>query len=358
MAKLAEKQRQAARKRFDLLPSTTIYGKVVDQQGNPIPDADVFISWENATWLIGKSDAVRKDWVKTDANGQFTFVCAKPFRAYAGAQKDGYEQVAPVYATRDLIRDQITSKENPAVILLRKRGELSFLLSRSTGARGRWFWVKATNSVTSTFDILAPIGEKPPPNVWYSDLKLDGVLDATGGCWTATLSATNGTDCLFLSDEILYEAPTNGYVRQVELPAIVVGVQEQRKYIYLKSRTPAIYSRIMIESKAWNDKHTGQNLRFWHDEWINPYGSRTFEYDGKPASVPTLTRILTEEAKAAIRAGKHPEYPDIPRRVKEQEEKEAAEKEKYAEFRRLTREANERRQKEGEERKKREAENK
>jgi hypothetical protein len=268
------------------------------------------------------------------------------------------------WGTANLIEKKNTSKENPAITTLRKKGLSSFLLFYPRGSERNykwtatgWFWSEGTNHANRVLDILAPIGRDGRwAEVEYADLRLEARLDSTNRCWTVTLSTTNETDGLVLSDELLFEAPTSGYMPQGTLS--VTGRTDQIKYIYLRSRMPSIYTRILLKYYNWYDNRTKENLRFFIAEWINPYGGRTFEYDGRPASVPALTRILTEEAKAAIRAGKHPEYPDIPQRVKEQEEKEAAEKEKYAEFRRLTREANERRQKEGEERKKREAENK
>jgi hypothetical protein len=82
-AKTQEERREALREQYDKLTSVPIYGKIVDQNGDPVPDADVKISWERATVLIGKADHGRKDWVKSGTDGCFRFTCDHPFAAFA-----------------------------------------------------------------------------------------------------------------------------------------------------------------------------------------------------------------------------------------------------------------------------------
>jgi len=85
------KWKEADRLKYEKLEPVTIYGRVIDQDGNPVADAEVCISWEKATLLLGKSDFGRKDWIKTDKDGLFHFTCAKLFDASAKAKKEGYE---------------------------------------------------------------------------------------------------------------------------------------------------------------------------------------------------------------------------------------------------------------------------
>jgi len=74
------KRKEEDRSKYEKLEPVTIYGRVIDQDGKPVADAEVCISWEKATLLLGKSDFGRKDWIKTENNGQFRFTCEKPQR--------------------------------------------------------------------------------------------------------------------------------------------------------------------------------------------------------------------------------------------------------------------------------------
>ena len=90
-AQTQEKRREAFREQYNKLKPVTVYGKIVDQNGDPVPGADVKVSWEKATFLIGQADHGRDDWVKSGIDGCFMFTCDRPFAAFAYAYKGGYE---------------------------------------------------------------------------------------------------------------------------------------------------------------------------------------------------------------------------------------------------------------------------
>jgi len=121
---------------------------------------------------------------------------------------------------------------------------------------------------------------------------------------------------------MLYEAPQTGYIPQA---TVIVTNQEQGCYLYLKSRTPAVYSRIFFNHRYNN--RGDLSLRLYCKAWVNPYGERSLEYDD---SLETSWRVVDElknEAKAAIRANKLPPKPDIPQRIKVMNARVAREKE-------------------------------
>ena len=92
------------------------------------------------------------------------------------------------------------------------------------------------------------------------------------------------------------------------------------KYVYLKTRAPAIYTRYEIE-------HVNANKEFFRltgKSVTNPYGDRNLE---QATALPyEVTKQLADEAKTAFRQNKRPTKPDLPKLVKEAKEK--AEKDK------------------------------
>jgi hypothetical protein len=77
---------------FDQMKPVKIYGKVVNTEGHPISGAEVKISWQQATLLIGKPDPGRFDFVTSGVDGCWDFTVQKPHRAFVQeVKKGGYE---------------------------------------------------------------------------------------------------------------------------------------------------------------------------------------------------------------------------------------------------------------------------
>ncbi|MEI9478893.1 MAG: carboxypeptidase-like regulatory domain-containing protein, partial [Deltaproteobacteria bacterium] len=265
-AQTPEERREAFREQFAQLLPVTIYGKVVDQNDNPVSGANVRISWERATYLIGKADHGRDDWVNSDADGCFTFICDHPHRAFADASKDGYE--SPPSSSGNLIWNR-TAKANPVVLRLRKKGPTTFLVVSPSDNQppADLFRTKGTNCLSQTLDLFAWDADAR----WRhsvtadADLRIDAAFDAEKNNWIVTYAATNGAGGLILSDSMLYEAPESGYVPQA---TVIVTNQEQGCYLYLKSRTPTIYSRILFNHRYNN--RGDLTLRLYCKAWVNP----------------------------------------------------------------------------------------
>ncbi len=312
----------------NLMP-VAIYGKVTDQYGEAVAEADICISWTR--WPLFPTDERNKtDWVKTEENGRFRFECERPYRAFVEVSKDGYE--SPRGSSGDLIVNR-TSKDNPIVIILRKKSNPGFLIISPNIGRfpGELFRATVTNIVNRPLDLLAWNGN--PHYGWkYSattnaDLRIDAVFDADNKCWNVTYSIMDGLGGVVLSDKMLYEAPADGYVPSAS--ATFTNCYNLEKYVYLKSRSPIVYSRIMFVHNV--DAGTNPSLRVSCKAWINPYGDRSLEYDDRLDNRWRVREALTAESIAAIRSKKLPSKPDIAQRIKEIEERvarEEAEKER------------------------------
>jgi hypothetical protein len=288
------------------LKKVDVYGKVIDQWMNGVPDADVCISGHTADWMIGKRDKPYEVWAKTDKDGLFHAVLKYPNKAHPSASKNGYELVGRYYT--DLVKHRTTA-ENPVVLQMRKKGEITFLVKKLPGtSRSRTMLLtKGTNGLTRAWDMLMNITNEKPPSVEYADLLVDGVYDVNKKAWTLTIGATNGTDGLVLDTKLLHEAPLDGYVKQCAFQ--VANEYSQTQYVYLRSRSPTVYSRIELTYDLCRDPGKSDYLRVLYDFCMNPYGERSFEFDERSDSVFSLADTLRREALEAFAAGRYPEKP-------------------------------------------------
>ncbi len=306
---------------FERLQAVRIYGKVTDQEGRPVANADVMLRWETAEFLIGKQkSSPQTEWLKSDENGTWTFKIDKPHRAFvAEVKKAGYALVArDSYGSAggNLVEHQ-TTRDNPVVSVLRKKGEATFLLKESS----LHFQVLASESgKTIGYDLVQrePIRSVANPMgddaARVTDLQVKATFNTNDATWTAVLSPGNTNGGIIVSEQLLYEAPDTGYQ-----PEYTFTLEDRKpvkaKYVYLTSRDPAIYTRLEI-------KHINANKDFFRlsgKSVTNPYGDRNLEL---ATDLPyEVTKQLTDEAKASFRQNKRPPKPDIPKLVKEAKDK-------------------------------------
>ena len=300
-----ERERLNEERRF-LRPRMAYYGKVVDMQGNPIPNAAVHLSWypHQAAFV---TRAPYEKTVRTDKNGCFKKWGFNIWNFYVTASKEGYAP-EPVNQLENLTDHPWHSKKDPVLITLRELGPQTFLIISPFA--GQWtedvFRIKGTNSVSHPLDLLAwqssrQWKDSTPAN---ADLWIDADFDAMGQRWNITYSITNGPGGIVLSDEMLYEAPAEGYAPSVSV-AFTNGYK-QRKYLYVRSRTPSVYSRIMFVHGV-SVGEGGVYLNVACTAWVNPYGDRSLEFDGQSDSAVGLAESLRDEALVAWAAGRYPE---------------------------------------------------
>lgn len=284
-----------------------IYGIVVDQNSAVVPNAEVDISWREPTLDLDLK--VRSAKRNTDDQGAFTCAIAKGIMPIVrNVSKHGYEflfQQNPVVLLS--MEDQgkalaATSREEPIILVMRKKGEATFLLSKD----GQLIRASSIETNVATLDLLKQKGEELPSALKYQDLAVEVVYDPTDQNWTVTYSATNGTDGLIVLTNLLYEAPQEGYQKQ-----ILLNGAPWPKYLYLRSRAPAIYSRLELEHSILKESKTNEAFRITYRAWINPYGSRNLEYESELAEQWQLRKQLEREAKAAFRQNRRPSKPDL-----------------------------------------------
>jgi len=202
-------------------------------------------------------------------------------------------------------------------------GETTFLIINPRGGvTTQLLWSKSNCAERASLDLLSNIGKnKTPLDKRYLDLNTEVSFDVTNQSWAVFYRATNGTDGIVCSDQILYTAPESGYEKEV----VFHNPSRSPKYLYLRSRSPAIYSRIELTHEIFYPGKPDR-IRIQYRAWINPYGERNLEFDDSAEGCWRVKDALTEEAKVAILAKRLPEKPDIQTLIKESNAKVAREK--------------------------------
>lgn len=293
-----------------------IYGKVVDLDGTPIADVDVTLGWADVRSVRGEKGYSGQKHLMTDALGLWNFTIEKPMNASIQAvTKDGYEYIVSEESGRDLIQSIRTTQGTPVVSVLRKRGETTFLLQREEYQLIRVF---SPNSQENSLDLLKEKGDNSKAGN-YDDLRVAVEYEPTTRKWAVTYSvATNGTDGIIASNNVLFEAPLDDYQKQ-----IVLSGPPWPRHLYMRSRTPAIYSRLDLDHSSWVASETNTGFRISYKAWINPYGNRNLEYEPELEKEWRLYDQLEDDAKTLIRGNKRPTKPDLPKLIKEATEKAA-----------------------------------
>ncbi|MGD9873840.1 MAG: hypothetical protein AB7T27_06175 [Kiritimatiellia bacterium] len=295
----------------------TIFGKIVDQNNVVVPGAEVDISWREPTLDLDLK--VRSKLCSSDDEGIFACPISKgTMPIIRNIKKDGYEFVFRQNPTVMLPMDEQgkilaeTSREKPIILRMRKKGGATFLLNKE----GQLIRVSSAETQRATLDVLKQRGKELPCALRYSDLAVEVAHSQVDHKWRVTYSATNGTDGLVASNDLLYESPQEGYQKKV-----VLNGPPWPRYLYLRSRLLAIYSRIDLEHSIWKESETNQGFRIRYNAWINPYGSRNLEYESDLTAQWQLRKQLEREARADLLQNKRPTKPDLPKLIKEAEDK-------------------------------------
>ncbi len=302
---------------YDRLQPVHIYGKVVDQDGSAVVGADIRINWESADFLVGKRGGGGQTLLKSDGTGAWEFKIDKPHRAFVNEViMPGYEYTTR-YNQKSSVRNLVenrTTRDEPVVTVLRKKGETTFLIVDPSGNRigNQLIRVLSPDSQTKKLDLLSEKGAKPTVTENYEDLEVAVNYEPITGKWTVTYSTINVTDGIVIGNDLLYEAPSEGYQRRVVLDCPIWP-----RYLYLRSRTPAVYSRLDLEHSIWRESKTQEGLRISYKAWINPYGERNLEYEVELEKEWRLADRLEQDAKILLRQNKRPAVPDLQRLIKD-----------------------------------------
>ena len=297
---------------YDSINPLNVFGKVIDQSGNAVQSAAVKVVWETAGALVGKGDERHERWVDSDLEGRWHLRIEKPSRAFVlDAKKAGYECVDIQDYNHNLL-DKRLARDCPVVVRLRKKGDEVFLVQREGRTSMR---SQSPHSRTNRLDFTEERPERLKPD-GYEDLRVALNWSTASNSWSVTFSAPGEGAGVIAGTNLLYEAPSDGYQKEVTF-----GGPPWPTYIYLRSRTLPVYARVDLTYYPWKGGDTNQVMRIAYKARVNPYGERNLEYDESLKRNWRVEEELTEEAKTAIKAGRSFPKPDISQRIKAMDER-------------------------------------
>ncbi len=302
---------------------TDIYfwGKALDDKNEPVDGVKVtahIIKFSpDGEKLFGETKSIKRI---TGIDGSFSVEKEKGRSLYIdNISKDNYEDMTLKssrnfqYFKHGNDKQFIADRASPIIFRLRKQGETVFCLES-----------KYLNCQTSTnesgkikgFDFIREEAVRDIADLMLNgepltcDIKVKAILNINSATWTVTLSPGDTNGGIIVSEQLLHEAPETGYQSEHTFTP-----QDQKppkaKYIYLKSRDPAIYTRYEIEYINANKEF----FRLSGKSVTNPYGDRNLE---QATNLPwAVTKQLTDEVETAFRQGKRPSKPDLQKLIKD-----------------------------------------
>lgn len=251
------------------------YGKVVDENDQPVSGASVKFGWND----LSKEGTSRGEAV-SDAMGLFELTAKTGKMLQVDVNKEGYYKPSnerlKSFEYADFSDREYYEPDagNPVVFHLRKKGAGEALLI------GRIEINTPANGAPVRVDFLN--GGRVSPE---GQLEISAVTDTRQYPprifdWRATLSVPGG-GLLEYNDEFPFSAPEAGYLPQAQFSYPASSPDWKRsvqKHYYIRFGTPAKYGRIQI------DLDGGRQLVFVR-YWINPSGSPSLEPAAQQTSV-------------------------------------------------------------------------
>jgi hypothetical protein len=252
----------------------TFYGKVIDQNGDPVPDATVNYS------ALDKFDAPGSQYQsKSDASGGFSISGIGGAALSVGVRKEGhymiYGKSASAFAYGvgpDSTRHEPPTKSSPAIFVLQKAGIAEPLIPLSTGG------IKVPKNGTPVSIDLAT-GERTfatahclRVEVWTQNQ----VLNAVGPYhWRCRVSVPGG-GLVERKEQFDFEAPATGYQQYDEIVMLSNDPSWKKRFKkeYFAQFSSGNYARLQFEFTSGGDHF------FTVESYFNPRsGSRNLEFD-------------------------------------------------------------------------------
>ena len=252
----------------------SFYGKVVDQDGDPVPDASVGYSALDKFMAPGTGYTG-----KSDASGLFSISGIKGARLSINVRKEGYyfidgkSNAAFSYGGgSDGYFAEPPTKDNPAIFVLHKMGTTESLVRAEQSAR------IPKDGTPVTVNLMT--GRLSPNGNLRVEARTEAPVGGRRFTWRCRVTVPGGG----LADrtgQFEFEAPEDGYQESVEFGMRHDAEQwtsDQQRDYFVKL-PDGRFARINFRMIA------GGNHYFVMESFLNPKpGSRNLEYDPKQAS--------------------------------------------------------------------------
>lgn len=255
---------------FEWKTPIEFYGKVVDQSGRPVTEAAVRYSWTTAVGPRPDPSAI----ATSSDDGAFAISGLSGKRLVVEVSKDGF---VPLRASRGSFEysaffDELFHVPDPATPVV-------FRLQRLHGASRMYKHecdIRLALSDSTLLDVAAGrFGS-------VGDFRITTVRRESGdggmGSLILQLEAPAGAGLVVTSDELMFEAPPEGYDRAVEIsigPGASQGPDSIRGRLYVRTRA-GTYAAIELESIYWQRRN---EVTLNAVVYFNPDGSRNLEFD-------------------------------------------------------------------------------
>jgi TolA-binding protein len=154
--------------------------------------------------------------------------------------------------------------------------------------------------------------DRLPKKTWseHCDLRYRATYDETLGEWEVVFTTCGAGSGILADDEKLYEAPEGEYRGEWSFMARDMDLPKDH-FLYVKSRTPSIYSRVEIT----DIRVTREHVRIYGSSTTNPYGDRVLDSVDMDSLTShqrvVLKARLEAEARAMLAGGRLPPRPKI-----------------------------------------------
>ena len=252
----------------------SFFGKVLDQYGEPIPDAKIHYSAADQYFGSGsKYEGV------SDVNGRFSISGIKGAGLYVSVYKGGYQETEASGGSFGYGMPsgrQPPSKEEPAVFVLRKKGPTEPLVVVSS----RQYEVPKTGEPVA---VNLRTGRKARTD--RGDIQVESWVDEQSKDqlnhfdWKCRVSVPGG-GLMERNDPLVFEAPEDGYIPSVDIvmPQSAKQWKPRVEKDYFVRLADNNYAHLKLEM------HAGGSYNFFVlESYLNLAGSRNLESDPNKA---------------------------------------------------------------------------
>ena len=298
-----------------------LYGKVEDQNGDPVEGAVLSYSYYNFSPSAGPDDlfqGYQKDQVKTNKDGLFEIKATGDGKIIIkllgreGYDEKGISLVDYEYDKSGAYHKRLDPDERfkqpdpkkPEIFKLRKKGEPTFLIT--SGGRSIMKFTKEGNQAY-IINFLSGAGFNcKPMNESLDRTDLIVTSEQKNGDLVIKAKALGDNSAgLVLGRERLFMAPEDGYMIECILPITERHGEYDPLYLYCRTGTPPVYSILNLETYP---SERDMTLKIYIQ--TNPYGGKSFD-TGKYMWSLKIIDTLREEAWKFLGEGKYPTKPDF-----------------------------------------------
>lgn len=258
--------------KFEWKMPIEFYGKVVDQTGSPVANANVRYGW---TTVVGPKPDPEAE-TTTAADGRFSIIGIRGKRLVLDISKEGFVRTSESTGSYEFaaFHDDlfhVPKEGQPVAFRLKKLGSPEPMLKHDADAR------IALGSRTY-LDVEA--GKFGPTGDLEIAVNLGSDRAPAGSGYSTVLRAVPGAGFLFTNDELMFGAPEAGYRSEAILTrsaaeALTKSTITARLYV---KTIGGKFAAVQLESILWERRNEATLNALIA---INPSGSRNLEFNQK-----------------------------------------------------------------------------